>query len=67
MESWISENCIKDSNMVMRISVSKENRSVDQVWRIGNWAEKKISKPFSCVDIFEVFDLQAIGFNFKYS
>ena len=53
--------------MVMRISVSKEIRSVDQVWRIGNWAGKINFQPFSCVGIFEFFDLQAIGFKFKYS
>ena len=67
MESWIFENCFKDSNMVMRISVSKETRPVDQVWRFGNWAGNIIFQPFSCVGIFEVFDLQAIGFKFKYS
>ena len=40
MESWHFENCFEKSNLVMRTSVSKEKRSVDQVWRIGNWAEK---------------------------
>ena len=46
MESWLFENSFKNSNLVMRISVSKEKRSVDQVWRIGNWAEKKFRSLF---------------------
>ena len=45
----------------------KEKWSVDQVWRIENWAEKIISKPFSCVGVFEVFVLQAVEFKVKYS
>ena len=67
MESWLFQNCFKKSILVMRISVSKEKRSVDQVWRNGNWTEKVISKPFSCVGVFEVFVLQAFGFKVKYS